>query len=345
MVAEGKNLQRIEPGLPTAPKAETAIGQVLSFFNIMDASTDRIIEHIPLMSDDDLVHVRGYARSLDRTSWRIEIAVDAEILSRAKLRGGRGHKDEEGEGRMAALERAADWARVHPDTIRRNAAIYQAFFDDPEQTIVDVHDTLTQKSYYEIALRADDPVAALRVFAEKKKADYKFSVRDARRWVAVGDVEEVRKRIIPSLIALTLEEPQRTVWEAWIVATNALRSTIPELRRDLNDCVKICREQLSRPEQTIEQRICSLLRSHPGSYSEDLARWLDLDAPKTDAVLSVMIAELTIREVPDFDKGARLCAAGGPVRMTYYFNYAPGTDPEEYRHLDPSGVDEFGDEI
>lgn len=342
---ESEALVRMEPGSLTADEAREWAGRIFGVYNIVTPTADKLIEIIPLLSDDDVLQARGYARDLFRASWRIEIAADGEISTRVRLRGGRGKKDEAGEGRMLGYEQAAQAAGVDSSTIRRNAQMYQVFFGDAPETVLRAQQSLGEKRYLEEALRAEDPHAAIIYFAERKQADPSFTTRDARRWVQVGDVGEIRQRIIPSLVALTLEEPQRTIWEMWLSATNALRKAIPELRRDLNDCVKICREQLSRPAQTTEERICALLIDHPGSYAEDLSRWLDLDSPKTDAVLEAMRDDAIIREVPDFDKSTKFFAARGAVRMTYYYNYPVGADPNEYKYQDPTLVDEFGDEM
>jgi hypothetical protein len=347
MVAESESLVRFEPGLPTALEAREWLDRTFAAYDVVAPSAEQLVEMMPQLGDEDVHRARMYAQALFRASWLIEIAADYEILHRMRLRGGRGKKDVLGEGRMSAYDRAAKAAGVHRNTIMRNAQMHQVFFVDAPETILDVQDSLVEKSYLEEALRADDPYTALKVFVEMKKADPSFTAKDARRWVQVGDVEEVRRQIIPSLACLIEDSPNKPIWEKWLAATKELRTVEPMLQKPLNDCERDLRDQISRPTHTVEERICFLLRENPGMTCEALTPMLGLDRPQVQAVLDVLERENRVRKVSQFDSKTKLVAARGANVWLYFFNWSPGrpTAPEYEETLDPSSVDEFGDEI
>jgi hypothetical protein len=357
MVAESESLVRSVPGIPTPQEFEEPVSELLQYCNQGESSTEQVIERFRLwlawISDDALLEVRAYARAQARAAWRIEVAVDAEILDRIRLRGGRGRKDEAGEGRMSAYAVAAKVAGVHERTIRLNAQIYQTFFQGVPETVAVARHSLGEKTYFQEALRADDPHAALISLAEKKNSDPSFTTYDVRRWLKVGDVEEAKRQTIPSLQEIVLKGEARKAWNRWVAATAELRRMAPELARPLNDCLKLCREEISRPEQTTKERICSLLRETPGDTCENLAQMLRLDRVKTQAILDAMVADGTLRRVPQFDDRTKLVAARGAQVWLYFFNYQPSeptaTERAEIAELErmwelPSD-DEFGDRI
>lgn len=232
-------------------------------FDRLDSLADGLIEALPTMNDDALWQARRQARAAGKACWRIECAVDAELLSRVSdARRGQGRRDEEGAGRVAAVEARARENGVEPQQIRRNAQIYKTFLSEQDnilsgQNIKNPAEILEDKYFFEVALRADDPHSALRQFAERKAADPEFSTRDARRLIQAQPAE---KADLGSVVEVALGgEDARAAWEAYQRAARGLSGHVPTVRGLVAGHLEEMAYELSRPRGTLKSRILELI--------------------------------------------------------------------------------------
>lgn len=297
---------------------EERLALVFGYFNDLENTADGIIQLIPELPDEMLLETRRYARSLGHVGWRVEVATDAEILSRIQSR--QGNRDGR-EGKMAAYENAAKIAGCHEDTIRRNVQIYKTFLaPDVPELVLTAQQKLREKGYCEAALRSDDPHAAILDFAAKKDDDYRFTTWDARKAAKIGDPDKERKRLLPAIDKFLLDAEKQADWETWLSATRKLRESIPPLRKVLHEAVSGCREQLSRPEESMEDRLLFFLREGPGPTCELLADQLLMDRLKVQGVLDRLVAEGNVRAVKQTDEKTKLVASRGATPFIYFIN-------------------------
>lgn len=232
-------------------------------FDRLDSLADGLIEALPTMDDDALWQTRRQARAAGKACWRIECAVDAEILSRITEAGrGRGKRDEGGTGRTAAVEARARENGVEPRQIWQNAQIYKTFFTGKENTVAghsifNPQESLEDKTFFEVALRAENPHEALRQFAERKAADPEFSTRDARRLIQAQPAE---KADLGSVVEVALGgEDARAAWEAYQRAARGLSGHVPTVRGLVVGHLEEMAYELSRPRGTLKTRILELI--------------------------------------------------------------------------------------
>jgi hypothetical protein len=140
----------------------------------------RLMEAIPTLSDEGVQQVRRYACVVGQQAWLLVCRCDAELAARAQARPGRGNVDVEGTGRMAGYRQAAFQAGVGVSVVRRNAQLYTTFFAGQPETVLGAQHHLLDKTFYEEALRAPDPHAAVALFAQRCAQTPDYSTRQAR---------------------------------------------------------------------------------------------------------------------------------------------------------------------
>ena len=168
----------------------TTTGDLFQAFNNVDTFTGALIERIPALSDCDVLQTRERSREMGKAAWRIECACDAEIMKRTQARRGRGNVDTEGVGVMATVVSVAAGAGVSPQTILRNAQIHNTFFVGREENTLSAQSILEEKQFYEEALRATDPLAAIEAIAASKAENPFYTTRNARRDVLNASTPE-----------------------------------------------------------------------------------------------------------------------------------------------------------
>lgn len=146
---------------------------------VLERLEQGVIDRIPELSDEHVLRTRETARNLGSVAWRIECACDAEILKRTHARRGRGNVDTAGIGVKATVKAIAAEVGVHPNSIYRNAQIHNTFFEPVNG--LGAQTNLPDKQFYEEALRATNPHAAIEVIADNRAANVHYSTRDARR--------------------------------------------------------------------------------------------------------------------------------------------------------------------
>jgi hypothetical protein len=181
--------------------AESTVAAMTGALERLARTEQAVILGLSTLTDEQLAGVRRNARALGQTAWRVEAAVDAEVVRRAvRQRGGRGRPDVAGTGAQRRIAERAREAGVTPATVRTNARVHALWErnatrviarpyvlgDDPDRktTKSDFHtlgDVLQDKAYWQAALRAPDPDRALLEMAGHKLSDPRFRPADAAR--------------------------------------------------------------------------------------------------------------------------------------------------------------------
>lgn len=142
----------------------------------IERMSDAFIPLIAGMSDTEVIAARKFANALKEQSWRIELACDAELFSRAeRLKGGKGQKDHAGVGRMALARAIAAEVGVSAGTVLRNQQIQQTFGEQ----LGHYADVLPEKGYWEALLRTGDPQRYLAEFVREREHNPGWSTYDA----------------------------------------------------------------------------------------------------------------------------------------------------------------------
>lgn len=261
----------------------------------IETETAALIESLPNLSLDELSDMRNRAKTLGRCAWLIECAVDAELLRRMRLTGGRGKADVEGRGITAAVKERAEELGVDARTVFRNAQIHNTFFkaedDAPETTVID-HSSLEEKSYYELALRSTDPKATLRKFEEARQQDPEFDTRAARKMVQTQAAPD-----LDSIVECALDNEQaRAAWTGYLSACSTLSRNAPRVRGVITGHIEELKYELSRPAQRLQERILAIIKDiGEGVTVEDMATALGYHRDIALAFLQRLVAEDMLR--------------------------------------------------
>lgn len=161
------------------PQSNTqALAKIFNHLNKLDKLETDVIGLLPSLTDDEVLETRSYAKLLGKSAWKIECACDREIWNRTKAMCGRGNKDVEEEGVLAAVNKRAGELGCSARTVYNNAKIFETFKD--EIVAIDFNH-LDEKTFFLAASTAPDPHAMLEKFAKEKSTNPFFSTRDAFR--------------------------------------------------------------------------------------------------------------------------------------------------------------------
>ncbi|MBA3766775.1 MAG: hypothetical protein H0W99_07275 [Acidobacteria bacterium] len=158
-------------------KSTEMLAKIIDGINRLDDARKDLMDTLPHLEDEEIIQTRMGARALGAWSWVIECGCDAEMMKRVEVKRGRGNKDVDQKGKVAAVNKHAYQCGQQPATIYRNVQIYNTF----QNVLIVQNNLLEEKGFYEAALRTDNPPAALEVFAREKDKNVFFSVRDAYR--------------------------------------------------------------------------------------------------------------------------------------------------------------------
>jgi len=165
--------------LREAPKQNTqALSKIFNHLNKLEKLETDVIELLPQLSDEEVIETRQYSKLLGKTAWKIECACDAEIWKRTKAMCGRGNKDVDEEGILAAVNKRANEIGCSGRTVYNNGKIFDTF---KEEIVASDFNHLDEKTFYLAALASPDPHAAIESFAASKLENPFFSTRDAYR--------------------------------------------------------------------------------------------------------------------------------------------------------------------
>lgn len=155
-----------------------ALSKIFNHLNKLDRLETDVISLLPSLTDDEVMETRSYAKLLGKSAWKIECACDREIWNRTKAACGRGNKDIEEEGILAAVNKRAGEIGCSARTVYNNAKIFDTF---REEIVATDFNHLDEKTYYLAALASADPHAAIESFAQEKLKNPFFNTRDAYR--------------------------------------------------------------------------------------------------------------------------------------------------------------------
>jgi hypothetical protein len=160
-------------------RTTSALSRVFNHINKLEAMEHDVIALLPSLTDDQVMETRSSARLLYASAWKIEVACDAEIWDRTeRVIVGRGNKDVDEKGIMAAVNKRAAELGCGASTILKNAQIFKRF----KKTLT-AESILDDKGFYQAALSADDPDEAIEEFAKQKSENPTYRVADAWKHV------------------------------------------------------------------------------------------------------------------------------------------------------------------
>lgn len=175
-VGENDNMSTV---LREAPRHNTqALSKIFNHLNKLEKLEVDVIGLLPVLSDDEVMETRNYAKLLGKSAWKIEIACDAEIWNRTKAACGRGNVDIDEDGIMAAVNKRAGELGCSARTVYSNGRVFNTF---KEEIVATDFNHLDEKTFYLAALTAAEPHAAIEHFAAEKLKNPFFSTRDAFR--------------------------------------------------------------------------------------------------------------------------------------------------------------------
>lgn len=178
----------VERQSPTA-----GLSKVIHQIHKLEAIEQDVIGLLPKLSDDEVMETRTTARLLFASAWKIEIACDNEIWDRTeKAVRGRGNKDVDEKGIMAAVNKRAEELGCGASTILKNAQIFKRF-----KNTLTSESHLDEKGFFLAALSAPDPDAAIEDFSQKKLDNPYFRVTDAWKQVETQkeNAKQARERV------------------------------------------------------------------------------------------------------------------------------------------------------
>lgn len=190
-----------------AGHAEVSLALSLDLNRLPDFDTqlDALLPQLTQFNDDQLIRLAAHARRLESCAFRLRGACAAELRRRIKTRltGGRGRRDASGVGTGAHLARLAERIGVSISTLKTDARIHEVFFTNREETRLAREPSLARE-FYVTALAAPEPLAAIRLAAEKcavsnyKRDDFRRDIIALKR-PSTPPIErsaEVRIRVV-----------------------------------------------------------------------------------------------------------------------------------------------------
>lgn len=141
--------------------------------------TKEVVGSLSKCGESEILRVRNNSKLLGTVAWKIEVACDAELFNRTKAKNGRGNKDIDGNGIMAAVARRAKEIGCTPNTIWSNWQI--ARLVQEVENVISENNVLEDKGFYKAALTAVNPLEAIKLFVSKKLNNDKFKVSEAYR--------------------------------------------------------------------------------------------------------------------------------------------------------------------
>lgn len=157
----------------------TSLAKVEQLFE----SLPQLISDISQMNDVEIIQTAITARYAEQFAFLVRGACALELRQRVKerLKGGRGKKDNTGEGIKAQMRLLASEIGISEKTLEMDARIKNAFFPEINKTTLE-HMPSLAREYYVVALAAPDPQAAIKI-ANKRCLDPDYKLGDFRAYV------------------------------------------------------------------------------------------------------------------------------------------------------------------
>ncbi|HYE75651.1 MAG TPA: hypothetical protein VEF04_20070 [Blastocatellia bacterium] len=322
----------------------------LDNFNRLENSVDILIEGLPYETDDQVLHIKQYARSGGKAMWRLECAADAEIMKRVAQYRQRGKKCIDQEGATSEMERIAKAEGVTSRTIRRNAQIHNTFFVGDKVLDINVQN-LEDKDFYVAALAADEPLKAIEQFSINKANNDFYSPSEAWKEIRKQKIEKFVQNTATPELALAEVVPHilgigaaRDVWMDFQRACTAMAAVIPIARTALEDCQEQISVLICRSDEKLKNRIFAVIEEAGGGLRLDkIAQAFDKPPQLMRTLLGVLVDD---GELVDVEQGHAEGARG--QRNTLYtlpsqargFKRVSDEKPKPKRYDDDDDYDE-----
>lgn len=203
MFVPESNVETIRP--------QAGMADLLGDPRVAEKQVGQLLRQLPEQSEDKIVELGQRAAAMERLGFLVRGLCVLELLRRQPaLKGGRGKKDAEGQGRGAHLKRLAAQIGIDERTLRDDARIVERFFDvsaagsESGEYTLDVaiqRFSRLGRDHYRAALSAPDPAAIVEQAREKAEQG-RYSVSAMR-----ADLKALRP---PSSGEETGEKPQRS---------------------------------------------------------------------------------------------------------------------------------------
>lgn len=213
----------------------TARNNFLQHLTRLAAIEREVISDLVKQTDSEVLETRSRAHILGRSAWRIEVACDGEIWSRAEDKRKGQNKSTDSDSIKKIVKKHSDAIGCTPQTIYVNRRVSELIKTSQIKSGLNL-DLLDQKGFYLAALSATEPVAALESFAEAKKAEPTFRVSDAFRMLEKSGktTRNATKAAIESVRARegTLEQRVALINHITIARKTILRDILPTCPSD-----------------------------------------------------------------------------------------------------------------
>lgn len=191
--------------LPFSSVSRQAFFRILEDLGKLEPQIVADLEH---QSEDDIFKLWEAGGQLEGYGWRIKCAAAAATWKQtAAAKRGRGNKDVNERGILAAVSKKSKKFGVTPSTVYRKAQIFRLMNQVTSENLMLEHnilDVLDEEGYWDRALYAADPVKAVLLFADKKLSLPRFRVTDAERLVLTEDLS--RKAVALKAVENTRQE-------------------------------------------------------------------------------------------------------------------------------------------
>jgi hypothetical protein len=154
-------------------------------------------------SEAELLRAR---RAITSIGWRGEVVFDAAMVNVGYAKRGRGNVDVDCVGVHAAIRKQAKLTRLSVSTIKTNVKIFNTFFKNG----LSIYPNLDEKGFFQAALRAPNPISAIKYFDRMVSNNSNFSFTEASNWAE----RKRRKRLPknPTVSAANTSLAEHIVW-------------------------------------------------------------------------------------------------------------------------------------
>jgi len=188
---------------------DRVLGDLVAALDRDAAAEGQLIAIAPLLSDEQILRAWAYLAHDDALRWRARGALAHEALQRVV-----GRAERDGRGTTAVRQLAAELG-IEPGRVYHLAQIHAVVAGDGvDATIVEV---LPEMAWYDEALAAPDPAAALGYAADQVSAGRPYSPADFRRdvrKVAVARGGPARERPPSPQVRLRVTRRDGSRWPA-----------------------------------------------------------------------------------------------------------------------------------
>lgn len=174
------------------------VGNFIDNVRQVKESIPRALSLVLRATGEQIVGLFHAAEDMEGASWQLQSACCHTLLKRAHLRKQSGEPLDFGADDIGALTDAvAKELGCEPRQVRQNAQLYREFLaPDAPKEVVGSHQTLNCRTYFDEALRSDDPRFAITEMAREKEKNPFFTTGKARSFVEKLNTEVIETEIV-----------------------------------------------------------------------------------------------------------------------------------------------------